>query len=119
MPKLKVTEIELSDGSKVSVHEPTFGDLGLFLSCLPALSTAANIMGSVKPDKEGKIASIPTIPPDLLDSLYPLIARMADMSEDEVKSLGLWDGILFMGAVISFLPKNAVTQSTASLESIA
>jgi hypothetical protein len=115
MPKLRVKEIDLSDDSKITIHEPAFSDLGLFLSCLPALSTAANIMGSME-SKDGKIAPVPKIPPDLLDSLYPLIASMAGISEDELKSLGMWDGISLMWAAVSFLPKNALTQSTASPE---
>lgn len=111
---VKAIEVVLSDGRKVTVHEPKTKDMGTFLNAIPALTSLYGIMGGLfpdmtegeKPKEEIAITQIPKIPEGLIEGIFPLLSSTADMTVEEYQELSMWDGLAILMAMTGLIPKD-------------
>lgn len=112
---LKAIEVTLSDGKTIMVHEPKTKELGLFLHSLPSLMKIGSALN------QAKVAAgeYEEIPEGLVESIFPLMAALAGMTQAEYEELPMWDGISVLQALTELIPSDFQTaRRTVSTESV-
>ena len=115
----KAIEIELSTGKILLVHEPLTKDFGLFLSCMPKLMAISKSLSGLESLGAGNEVPVEDIPEGTIESIFPLMASLCNITEEEYKSLPLWDGITVLQALTELIPADfqKARQKIVSMES--
>ena len=106
LPKARAFDVTLSNGMKLVLHEPLGKDMGTLLKALPSISMMQTAISASEQAAQGVLGVVVNLPDTALEGLYCLLASMANLSLDEIKSLPLWDVVGMFGVLTELIPKN-------------
>lgn len=103
---MKAVEVVLSDGRAITVHEPRTDEMPLFLRALSSMKMLGDAMSSLRPDPSGVELPAQEIPLDALDKLYPLLASVSGLTEEEIRALPFYEGLTIFSVMSELMPAN-------------
>lgn len=107
----KAIEVMLSDGETlITVHAPSMTQFSQYLASFSVIMKIAEAFEKVTNASSGIVTDFSglVIAPALLDSFYPLLAMLSDISIEDFKELPVADGTAIMFAYINLLAADRV-----------
>lgn len=106
----KAIEVELTDGRKITVKEPSMVDLPLLLRAMPSLE----IFGQLANLGDDNVIMPPLdMNPQTMLPIYELLSSMSGLPTEELVDMSLSDGMNFIVALGELIPKNFTLQKVS------
>lgn len=117
LPKLRAIEVELGDGSKVTIHEPKGREgLRVFLSSMPALSMLQKVFTQIQDTDKGETGFASTeIPDEVITAIYRLFGVMTDVTVEQFEGLSVSNQLALLQGFTLFAPKKVSAQAEMPL----
>lgn len=120
IPKLKAIPIEFSDGTSITVHEPSGREgLRVYLSCMPALTLLKRVFTQTQDIDKGEVSyAAIDIPDEVITAIHRLFGVMTEITVEQFEKLSVYNQLALLQGFSLFAPKKTLTTAEAETPSL-